>query len=206
MEAPLLTVGVDQVEVEARLVSGALACPECEGRLSRWGYARPRVVRGAQRRWRLRPRRAWCAGCGTTHVLLPLACLARRADVAVVVGAGLVLAAAGWGHRRVAERIGRPEGTARGWLRRFRASAEPVRVAFTVLLVVLEAQPPVLAPAGSPLGDAVNAVLAVGVAVTARWGPGVGAVSPWEVACAVTGGRLLAPHPTPVAINTSRPW
>ncbi len=145
-------------------------------------------------------------GCGATHVLLPVTCLARRADVAVVVGAGLVLAAAGWGYRRVAGRLGRPEATARGWLRRFRASAEPVRVAFTVLLGAVDPDPPGLAPAGSPIGDAVNAVLAVGAAVTARWGPAVGAVSPWEVACAVTGGRLLAPAFTPVTINTGRPW
>jgi hypothetical protein len=127
-----------------------------------------------------------------THVLLPLWCLVRRADAAAVVGAGLALAAAGWGFRRVAERVGRPEATVRGWLRRFASKAESVRVAFTVLAGVLAVQAPVLAPAGSPVADAVNAVLAAAVAAAARW-PAVGAVSPWEVACAATGGRLLAP-------------
>jgi len=126
--------------------------------------------------------------------------------MAVVVGAGLVLAAAGWGHRRVASRLGRPEATVRGWLRRFVGSAERIRVAFTVLAGAVDPDPLGLAPVGSPLGDAVNAVLAAGAAVAARWGPGVGAVSPWEVACAVTGGRLLAPDVPQVSINTSRPW
>jgi hypothetical protein len=36
--------------------------------------------------------------------------------------------------------------------------------------------------------------------------PGVvGAVSPWQLAAAVTGGRLLAPAGLAVSINTSRP-
>jgi hypothetical protein len=131
----------------------------------------------------------------------------------VVVGEGLALAAAGWGFRRVAERLGRPEATVRGWLRRFASEAEPVRVAFTVLLGALAADPPALAPAGSPVADAVNAVLAAAAAAAARWGPAVGAVSPWEVACAATGGRLLAPGAASgadalgrVPTNTSRPW
>jgi hypothetical protein len=139
-------------------------------------------------------------------------CLARRADVAAVVGAGLALAAAGWGFRRVAGRLGRPEATVRGWLRRFASKAESVRVAFTVLTGALAADPPALAPAGSPVADAVNAVLAAAAAAAARW-PAVGAASPWEVACAVTGARLLSPDPTLETIirglgstNTSRPW
>jgi hypothetical protein len=33
----------------------------------------------------------------------------------------------------------------------------------------------------------------------------VGAVSPWQLAAAVTDGRLLAPGFTTVSINTSRP-
>jgi hypothetical protein len=146
-------------------------------------------------------------------VLLPLWCLARRADSAVVVGAGVALAAAGLGFRRVAGRLGRPEATVRGWLRRFASRAEAVRVAFTVLAGALSADPVALAPAGSAVADAVNAVLAAAAAAQARWGAVVGAVSPWEVACAATGGRLLAPAATletifrgVVVTNTSRPW
>jgi len=33
----------------------------------------------------------------------------------------------------------------------------------------------------------------------------VGAVSPWQLAAAVTDGRLLAPSLSAVSINTSRP-
>lgn len=37
----MLTVGVDQGEVEARLGADGLSCPCCGGRLARWGFARP---------------------------------------------------------------------------------------------------------------------------------------------------------------------
>jgi hypothetical protein len=137
-------------------------------------------------------------------VLLPLWCLARRADTAVVVGAGLALAAAGLGFRRVAGRLGRAEATVRGWLRRFAAKAESVRVAFTVLAGALSADPVALAPAGSAVADAVNAVLAAADAAAGRWGPVVGAVSPWELACAATGGRLLAPGTTLIVAGAGR--
>jgi hypothetical protein len=201
----VLTVGVDQAGVEARLWAGELACPAegCAGQLGPWGYARERVVRGEGGRRRLRPRRGRCRGCGATHVLLPRWCLARRADAAAVVGAGLVLAAAGWGFRRVARRLGRPEATVRGWLRRFSARAEAVRVAFTVLAGSVAAEAVALAPAGSAVADAVNAVLAVAAAAAVRW-PAVGAVSPWELACAATGGRLLAPGTTLIMTGADR--
>jgi len=68
-----------------------------------------------------------------------------------------------------------------------------VRVAFTGLLCALDADPPVLEPAGSPLADAVAAVLAAAGAVVRRWGAPVFGLSAWELAAAVTGGRLLAP-------------
>ena len=39
MEAPVVMVGMDSVEVERRLSAGELACP-CGGGLAPWGYAR----------------------------------------------------------------------------------------------------------------------------------------------------------------------
>ena len=52
------------------------------------------------------PRRSRCTGCGVTHVLLPVLLLARRADTAAVIGAGLTAKAtgavyigSGWGTR-----------------------------------------------------------------------------------------------------------
>ena len=49
------------------------------------GSGRSRAWNGI--RWRLRPRRSRCAGCGRTHVLLPVRCLVRRADAAGRSGA-----------------------------------------------------------------------------------------------------------------------
>src|SRR6266516_6492932 len=97
----MLTVGNDVAEVERRLSQGRLECPVCGGRLAGWGHARVRAIRLAGRTgWRVRPRRAACSACGTTHVLLPAGMLARRADSADVIGAALAGAAAGLGHRR----------------------------------------------------------------------------------------------------------
>jgi hypothetical protein len=203
----VLTVGKDLVDVERRLVEGLLGCPGCGRRLCPWGYARPRVLRGeGVVRWRLRPRRARCAGCGRTHVLLPVVALVRRADAAVVIGAALVWAAAGWGYRQIAERLGRPAATVRGWLRRFVARAGPARVAFTTLLCELDPDPPVPEPAGSAVADAVAAIIAAAGAVGRRWPGLLVGLSPWELAAAVTAGRLLWPGITVEVRNTSCPW
>jgi hypothetical protein len=123
-------------------------------------------------------------------VLLPVAGLVRRADGVVVIGAALVAKAAGMGHRPIAARLGRPAATVRGWLRRFGARADGLRAAFTALLVELAADPPVLGPAGSAMGDAVAAIVVAAAVAAARL---LVVVSPWELAAAVTSGRLLAP-------------
>jgi hypothetical protein len=139
-------------------------------------------------------------------VLLPVSGLVRRADAVVVIGEALACAAAGWGHRRIAERLGRPATTVRGWLRRFRARAGPLRSAFTALLGDLDPDPRVPEPAGSELADAVAAIVAAAAAAASRWGGQVFMVSPWRVAAAVTAGRLLGPGTAVELINTSRPW
>jgi len=203
----VLTVGKDGAAVERRLAQGRLACPGCGGRLGPWGYARPRVLREqGVVRWRLRPRRARCAGCGRTHVLLPVSVLVRRADAAVVIGAALAAKAAGWGHRQIAAGLGRPAATVRGWLRRFAARAGPLRATFTTLLCELDPDPPVLEPAGSVVADAVAAIVAAARAVGRRWPGRVFGLSPWELAVAVTGGRLLLPSIKVGVRNTSCPW
>jgi hypothetical protein len=125
-------------------------------------------------------------------VLLPVVALLRRADLVVVIGQALALKAAGAGARTIAARLGRAVDTVRGWLRRFAARAEAVRVMFTGLLVDTGPDPVVPAAAGSVLADAVAAVVGVAVAVVARW-PLLGTVSVWLAASAVSGGRLLAP-------------
>jgi hypothetical protein len=53
--------------------------------------------------------------------------LARRADVAAVIGSALAAKATGAGHRRIAAALGRPAETVRGWLRRFAGRVEAIR-------------------------------------------------------------------------------
>lgn len=187
----LLTVGADADGVEALLRAGLLVCPSCAGSLSPWGYARARSLRTADRPVRLRPRRLMCAGCGRTHVLLSLVSFLRRADSAAVIGAALVGKAAGLGHRRIATGLAVASSTVRGWLRRFAARAEPIRVAFTVLARDLAPDPPPIEATSSAFADAASAVLSAAAGAGERW-PFVLAVSVWEFAGAVTGGRLLA--------------
>jgi len=201
----MLTVGADADGVEVSLRSGLLACPGCGGLLSPWGFARARSLRTPEGRIWLRPRRSVCAGCGRTHVLLPLVGLLRRADSAAVIGAGLAGRAAGLGHRRIATGLGVAASTVRGWLRRFADRAEWIRAAFTVLTRDLDSDPPPLPACGSVFADAVAAVRAAAAAAGLRW-PFVFAVSVWEFAGAVTGGRLLSPSSPAVLTNTTRPW
>jgi hypothetical protein len=139
----------------------------------------------------LRPRRARCAACGVTHVLLAVTCLLRRADTVEVIGSALAARADGEGHRRIAERLGRPFSTVRGWLRRFAGRVEAVRSFFTVLMVRVEVDPVVPSAAGTPWGDALTAIAAAWQAVRTRFG--VGAVTAWQSVCAATGGGLLSP-------------
>ena len=196
-------VGSDVVEVERRLRAGELCCG-CGGGLAPWGHARRRSVRGVGA---LRPRRARCTACLATHVLLVVSCLLRRADGVEVIGAALRAKAAGAGHRRIAESLGRPASTVRGWLRGFGRNAEVVRSALTGLLVQLDPLTSRLPVHPSALADAVEVVGACAAAARRRLGV-VGAVSPWQLACAVTGGRLLvaglAMVPISKLINTSR--
>lgn len=199
----MVTVEADADGVERRLATGGLVCPACSGRLAGWGRARPRVVRGLDGPLWMCPRRSRCIGCGATHVLLPVGALLRRADAAVMIGTAVAAKAAGAGCRRIAAGLGRPVETVRGWLRRFAGRVEAVRSVFTVWLRAVSADPVMPEPAGSGWADAVTVITAVAEAVGARFG--LGTVAPWEVAVAVSGGRLLAPGWPPKWINTSSP-
>jgi hypothetical protein len=124
-------------------------------------------------------------------VLLPVVVLLRRADTVGVIGAALVAKAAGAGHRRIAMVLGLPTETVRGWLRRFGGRAEAVRAVFTVWLRALAPDPVLPGPAGGVWADAMAVIAAVATAITNRFV--LFTASPWEVATAVSGGRLLAP-------------
>jgi hypothetical protein len=198
--APVVMVGIGVIEVERRLRAGELCCP-CGGGLAPWGHARRRSVRGVGD---LRPRRARCSGCSVTHVLLAVSCLLRRADGVDVIGAALRAKAAGAGHRPIAARLERPASTVRGWLRAFARNAEAARGMFTALLVQLDPLAASLPACPSLVADAVEAVGVCAAAARRRLGV-MGAVSPWQLASAVAGGRLLAVGLSAVSINTSRP-
>lgn len=185
----MLMVGSDPVEVERSLMSGELFCPSCRGVLSPWGHARQRSSRGPAGTVRHQPRRARCASCGATHVLLAQLWLARRADAASVIGAALEAKAAGAGHRPIAAALGRAASTVRGWLRRAVVNAEQIRAGFTELLGALDPLAAALKPRGSVLGDALEAVGRAAAAAVVRLSP----TTPWEFAARATGGRLLAP-------------
>jgi hypothetical protein len=106
------------------------------------------------------------------------------------VGAALLAAASGRGHRPIAAALGLPPDTVRGWLRRARERAGWVRVLAMRRAVELDPTLGPVTPRRSPLADAVEALGLAVAAVTRRLGRL--AASPWQVIAALTGGRLLA--------------
>ncbi len=155
----------DAEAASADLASGVLACPSCRaGRLPPWGYGRERVIRlhgGA--REQLRPRRGRCRSCGATRVLVPSWMAPRRADgIGVIARAAVAAALHDAGPARLGVQLGVPAATVRGWLRRLRARAGPVRTEAMIMFGRLTAgrDAPWLEPSGSPLGNALAAVAA----------------------------------------------
>jgi Domain of unknown function (DUF6431) len=191
----VLMVCAEEARVEAKLVGGLLGCPGCRGALGPWGHARERVIRcvGGWRQ-RLRPRRARCRGCACTHVLLPDVVLLRRRDEVSVVGAAITAKASGAGHRWIAQRLGVPKDTVRGWLRRFAADAEAIRAHFARWAFALDPELGPVLPAGGVLADALEAVAVAARAWVLRFGRG----ELWRIAAALSGGALLC--------NTSCPF
>lgn len=190
----VLIVGVDSAMVEADLAAGRLTSPCCASRLRPWGRARRRQLRARSgSRWVV-PRRAMCAGCAVTHVLLPEDGLVRRRDAADDIGAALGAKAGGAGHRSIAARLDVPAATVRGWLRRAATMAERIRRHFTRWAAALDPMLGAIEPAGSALGDAVAAIGVAAAAAVRRLGPRPA----WSAASVLSGGALLS--------NTTCPW
>jgi hypothetical protein len=127
-------------------------------------------------------------------VLLPDGLLVRRRDEVAVIGSALLAHAGGEGHRPIAGRLGVPEATVRGWLRRVRSRAEVIAVFFTRWALVLSPglDPP--GPSGTAVGDAVEAIGLAARSAVLRFGPSL----VWSMASRLTGGGLLS--------NTSSLW
>ena len=178
-------------------MAGVLACPGCGGPVAPRGWARSRPVRIAGGCppvlvW-LRPRRAWCRGCGRWHVLLPCSCLCRRFDAVEVIGRALIAAADGVDFRVIAEELGVPASTVRSWVRRGRLLAERICDHFVRWAFELDRELAAGGLVGGGLGAAVDAIGRCARAAVLR----LGARPAWELASSLTGGGLLC---------TSVPW
>jgi hypothetical protein len=181
------------LRAEESLLAGAMRCPGCAGTLRPHGHARTRTVRGlGAATLTVAPRRARCAECGATQILLPGALSARRADATEVIGHALAAKAAGLGFRAIAAKLDRPASTVRRWLRRvperhaewlYRRAVEHCARIDRELLVRPAAQPTLL-------GHALN--LLAGVAVRYRDLFGY-PDPPWSLIGAMSYGHLLAP-------------
>ena len=188
---------VSRAEVaEETLLAGALPCPLCLGVLRPFGNGRTRTVRGiGADTMTVTPRRARCADCQVTQILLPTALTVRRADSTEAIGTALVEHACGAGHRSIAARFGRPESTVRRWLRGardphaqwlYRRGVDRAAAIDRELLV----RP---APQRTTLGHALN--LLAGAALRYRDRFGI-AVPVWALVGSFAHGLLLAPaHP-----------
>ena len=182
-------VEADKAAVEKKLCAGEYACPGCDGELRPWGHARRRTLRAeGGRSVSLRPRRSRCEACFITHVLLPVMALLRRCDLAEMIGVGLALKVAGWGYRRIAASLGIPATTAGDRGRRFEKSAEALRGHFTALAYFLDSSLGAIDPRGSPLADALEAIVAAAGAAARAFG----AAPLWHFASGASSGRLLS--------------
>jgi transposase-like protein len=193
----VLIVGNDPEVVEVDLRAGKLSCPNCQGELRPWGWARRRTTRVDLGAVRHRPRRGCCKSCRKTSVLLGERFFVRRADEAALIGAALVAKASGLGQRAVAASVGRPLETVRNWLVRFARHAEVLARHFLAWALALEPRLHEVASFGSAFADAVEAVALAARAASLAFGP----KPVWSWASRMTSGGLLAnttwPYPAP---------
>ena len=142
------------------------------------------------RRGKVAIQRVWCTneGCGQrSHSLLPDVLVTGRVDLASVIGWALEARAAGVGHRPIAEQLGVPAATVRGWLRC--AVGCGAGGAGRLLARALAADPAARAPPDAgPVATLVVAALLAARAWSLLSGE---PVETWRFAVAVTGGRLL---------------
>jgi hypothetical protein len=153
----------------------------------------------------LRRGRCKAAWCGATHVLAPPWMLARRLDEVEVAGAVCQARAEGLGYRQIVRRLARAAreaveiaaefGVVRRCAARLAANAQVLRAGFTRLVHRVDPSPPVMTAGRGPAAEAVAAIGEAVAAVRRLLGAGMLALSPWQVAAAVTNGGLLAVAP-----------
>jgi len=177
-------------EANEQLSAARMACLACGHMLAPWGFAHRRSVRGHYGTTQLRPRRARCRGCRTTHVMLPASCLPRRAVTVKIVGQALLAPVNGASHRTIAADLELPADTVRGWIRRATAHASWLREWAPSWPTGSTPNTPSIRPTGTPLGDALEALGNAAAAATRQLGL---LAPPWELIAYFTGGRLLTP-------------
>jgi hypothetical protein len=193
------------VDVDAYVEGGAEIkvprppCPECRASTWHWaGYVRH--LRRASDRLIWVPRLC-CTGCGKTQALIPWFVLPWRWDEVSVIGRAVELAAQDWGHRRIAQELGRPATTVRGWLRRIRRWAGQLGRELLAVAVAWGWSSWEVPPLALP--RLVTAVVALGE----QWQRRRGYAEPWRVANLVTGGSLVATNITlPLAGARASGW
>lgn len=177
---------------ERILQAGAMSCPRCQGWLRPHGHGRTRTVRGVGADTvSVTPRRARCADCLGTQILLPTALTVRLADSTEVIGTALVAKANGAGFRTIATRLGRPASTVRRWLRRVPESHAQWLYQRAVERAAQIDRELLLRPARQKtlLGHALN--LLAGAALRYRQRVGL-TDSPWALIGFFAHGRLLS--------------
>jgi hypothetical protein len=153
---------------------------------------------------RVRPRRALCAACGVSRVLLPDSMLRRRQYGVEVIWAGLLAAARGRPWNQVAAELGVPYTTVREWLRRFARRADRVHAWLCGLLPRLVDDPVWPPGTAGAAGDVLAVLGALHQQMPGRW-PLVAGLSPGQLAARLSRCGLLAPCWPPGVINTSSP-
>jgi hypothetical protein len=171
------------------------SCPNCSAAMTFWfGYQR--FVREGGRCVPMWVPRVRCRACRETHALLPAFVLANR--LGVVESVGVVIDEVGNGSsgvRPVADRLGVPHSTARGWTQRFSDRGRDHAVAFAALAIELGGE--VFAPYRDPFRHALGAI---GAAWRAASGlPGWLGVGRWRFVGCVTSGGFIA-------TNTNSPY
>src|ERR1039457_3558505 len=198
-EAPVPTVGQGVAGVGAQLGAGL------RGRLVRWwfGVERDLVGLGGTAE-RVRPRRALCAACGGSRVLLPDSMLRRRQYGVEVIWAALLAGARGGPWNQIAAQLGVPYTTGGEWLRRFARRADRVHAWLCGLLPRLVDDPVWPPGTATAAGDVLAVLGALHQQMPGRW-PLVAGLSPGQLAARLTRCGLLAPSWPPGAVNTSSP-